>query len=60
VVQDMVRAKKDAITAGTAKVFTGPISDQSGKVRIPAGESATDEALLGMDWFVQGVVGTTE
>jgi basic membrane protein A len=59
-VQDMVRAKKDAITAGTAKVFTGPISDQSGKVRIPAGESATDEALLGMDWFVQGVVGTTE
>lgn len=59
-VQDMVLAKKAEITAGTFKVFTGPISDQTGTVRIPAGEGATDEALLGMDWFVQGVVGTTE
>ncbi|HSM73847.1 MAG TPA: BMP family ABC transporter substrate-binding protein [Desulfobacterales bacterium] len=59
-VQDMVMAKKAEITAGTFKVFTGPISDQAGTLRIPAGESAADEALLGMDWFVRGVVGTTE
>jgi basic membrane protein A len=29
-------------------------------VRIPAGAVATDQELLGMNWFVQGVVGTTE
>lgn len=59
-VQDMVLAKKAEIIAATAKVFTGPISDQTGTLRIPAGESPSDDALLGMNWFVQGVVGTTE
>ena len=42
------------------RCLQGRSSDQTGTLRIPAGESATDEALLGMDWFVQGVVGTTE
>jgi basic membrane protein A len=55
-----VLAKQAEIIAGTTKVFTGPISDQTGTLRIPAGESASDDALLGMNWFVQGVVGTTE
>ncbi len=59
-VQDMVLAKKAEILAGTAAVFEGPVSDQTGTLRIAAGESASDEALLGMNWFVQGVVGTTE
>jgi basic membrane protein A and related proteins len=44
--------------AGHFDVFWGPVKDQSGKLRIAAGENATDEVLLGMNWFVEGVVGT--
>jgi basic membrane protein A len=36
-------------------VFTGPISDQSGKVRIQKGERIPDKDLLVMDWYVNGV-----
>ena len=50
------KAKAD-IMAGTRHSFTGPIKDQSGKVMIPAGKHATDEQILKMDWFVEGVVG---
>ncbi|MDF2758853.1 MAG: nucleoside-binding protein, partial [Thermomicrobiales bacterium] len=38
-------------------IFTGPIADQSGEIRVPEGQSMTDEELLSMDWFVEGVQG---
>ncbi len=38
-------------------IFTGPIADQSGEVRVPEGQAMTDEELLGMNWFVEGVDG---
>lgn len=60
-VPDDVRKLADdtigAIKAGTLHPFTGPIHDQSGQERIPAGEVASDEMLLGMDWYVPGVEG---
>ena len=59
-VQKKVLAEKEAIKTGQVKVFTGPVKDQSGTVRIPGGRAADDSELLGMDYFVQGVIGTTE
>ncbi len=59
-VQKAVLAKKTDITDGKFVVFSGPVADQQGEVRIPEGQFATDEQLLGMNWFVKGVVGTTE
>lgn len=59
-VRDMVDARKAEIKNGSFKVFTGPIKDQSGKVRIAKGETASDEMLLGMDWFVEGVEGSAQ
>ncbi len=59
-VQDKVMAKKTEISSGKAKVFAGPIADQQGSVKFAAGVAATDTELLGMDWFVKGVIGTTE
>jgi basic membrane protein A len=59
-VQDRVSAKKQEIRDGKYKVFTGPIKDQKGTVRIPEGTLPPDKDLLGMTWFVEGVVGTTE
>ncbi len=58
-VRDRVLAKKAAIIGGE-EVFTGPINDQSGAEKVGAGTAMTDEELLGMTWFVQGVIGTTE
>ena len=57
--QDKVNMEKAAIAAGK-KIFVGPIKNQEGEVKIAEGASATDPELLGMTWFVQGVVGTTE
>jgi basic membrane protein A len=58
--QDKVMAAKAEIVAGKNKIFVGPIKDQKGTVKIADGVVAPDTDLLGMTWFVQGVVGTTE
>jgi basic membrane protein A len=59
-VRQKVQAEKAAIIAGTAELFAGPVTDQTGKVQIPAGRSATDKELLNMKYFVKGVSGTLE
>ena len=48
-------AVRDGIIAGTLHPFTGPIKDQSGAERVPAGKTMTDEEMLTMDWYVEGV-----
>ena len=48
---------EEAIAAGELHPFTGPIKDREGETRIPEGETATDEQLLNMDYFVEGVKG---
>jgi simple sugar transport system substrate-binding protein len=45
------------ITAGTNKVFVGPIKDQSGAVKVADGVVMSDGDLGGMQWLVQGVEG---
>ena len=56
-VRSLVMAKRQAIIAGTFNELAGPIKDQSGTVRVPAGSALSDSAQLSMNWFVQGVVG---
>lgn len=46
------------IQAGTFHPFTGPIKDQTGKVRVPAGKRMTNGELAGMNWYVQGIQGS--
>ena len=58
-VQEKVMLKKDAIIGGE-KIFVGPLKDQKGVVKVAAGSALSDGDMLGMTWFVQGVVGTTE
>lgn len=53
------RAKAD-IKSGKLVVFTGPVKDQQGVERIPAGTVPSDKELLSMDWFVEGVNGTLD
>jgi basic membrane protein A len=42
---------------GVSTIFTGPLLDQEGAEKVPAGTTMTDEEILNMDWFVQGVQG---
>jgi simple sugar transport system substrate-binding protein len=44
------------IAAGTVNPFTGPITDQSGTLRVPAGVVLSEMELQKMDWLVRGVV----
>lgn len=59
-VKAKVLARRDEIKKGSFVVFKGPVKDQKGKVRIAAGALPLDKELLSMDWFVNGVTGTTE
>ena len=46
------------IEDGSWDVFTGEITDQDGNVQVAAGEVMDDGAMLGMEFFVEGVVGS--
>ena len=59
-VRDRVMTAKADIINGTNKIFVGPIKDQQGQLRYAESMVVPDQDLLGMNWFVQGVVGTTE
>ncbi|WP_456388542.1 BMP family ABC transporter substrate-binding protein [Desulfolithobacter sp.] len=59
-IRNRVLEMKEGLKSGRTDVFVGPVRDQGGKVRVPAGRKAADKDLLGMTWFVEGVVGTVE
>jgi basic membrane protein A len=50
--------KKNAILDGSFYEFEGPLQDQSGKVRVPAGKRMTVDDLYAMNWLVKGVIGS--
>jgi basic membrane protein A and related proteins len=46
-----------AIAGGTYHPFTGPINKQDGSPFLAEGEVATDEQLVGMNFYLEGMVG---
>jgi simple sugar transport system substrate-binding protein len=52
------QATVDAISAGKTRVFAGPITDQAGTLRVPAGQVLDDASLLSLQWLASGVDGT--
>ena len=49
---------KAGYMAGTFDIFTGPIYDQEGTLRVKEGVVMTLGELAGIDWFVKGVEST--
>jgi simple sugar transport system substrate-binding protein len=41
---------------GSMHAFAGPVIDQDGNTVVAAGENMTDDQLVSMDFYVQGVV----
>ncbi|MDQ3656098.1 MAG: BMP family ABC transporter substrate-binding protein [Chloroflexota bacterium] len=59
-VQTEATALADEFRAGTrgiTTIFSGPLLDQEGTERVAEGASMTDQEILTMEWFVQGVLG---
>jgi len=56
-VKDDVQAARESILAGD-DVFCGPINNQDGEEMVAEGECMTDEAMLSIDWLVEGVIGS--
>ncbi len=57
-IKQKVEEEKQRILSGEWDVFHGPVYDQAGNLKVAEGEALTDEQMLSMDWFVQGVDGT--
>lgn len=55
--QEAVDKAEADIKSGDLVVFAGPINDQTGEVKVPEGEALSDEELLNIKWFVEGVEG---
>ncbi len=53
----MVEEYEAQITSGQWDVFCGPIMGQNGESSVADGSCMSDEEMLNMDWFVEGVVG---
>jgi basic membrane protein A and related proteins len=55
-VRALVTASADKV-AGGFNPFTGPITDNTGTVRIKEGESWGGDKMGNFDWYVEGVIG---
>ncbi|HLI13973.1 MAG TPA: BMP family ABC transporter substrate-binding protein [Alphaproteobacteria bacterium] len=53
----LVETRKGDIAAGRFQPFQGPIDDNHGKLRVPAGKALTDKEILSLNWYVAGVQG---
>jgi len=51
------KVQDKVVAEGNKFVFAGPIKDQSGAVKVPAGQSISYDDQMGMSWFVEGVIG---
>lgn len=55
--QKLIGVIREAITEGKFNVFTGPLTDQSGTLRLPEKKIATREEILSMDWLLDFIHG---
>lgn len=46
---------REQLVSGSLQVFAGPISDNTGKERVPAGTSLSHEQVMAIDWLIEGV-----
>ncbi len=59
--KQLVQQDKADLISGKLQIFKGPIMDNQGKVRIPAGEvGSVDTLLTNTDWLVEGATGQTK
>ncbi len=55
--RQQVETERERILNTDWDVFCGPINDQDGNEAVADGVCLSDEEMLNMDWFVEGVIG---
>lgn len=53
----LFETKKAEILKGSFHPFQGPLKDQQGNIKVPAGQVISDAELWGMKWYIEGVEG---
>ena len=56
-VQTKVRQLEADLVAGKIAPFTGPVKDNEGKDRVPAGSTMASADIAKMNYYVAGVTG---
>jgi basic membrane protein A len=56
-VKTKVNTVKAGLKDGSFVIWKGPITDNTGKEVVKAGEKADDKFMLGIDFYVKGVQG---
>ncbi len=57
-VKTLVNDQRQQMIDGKLNIFQGPIKDQSGAAKVADGQKMSEDEVLNMDWFVEGVDGT--
>ena len=57
-VAQLFEEKKRAIIDGKLVLFSGPLKDNTGAVKLAAGSTLTHEQLMAINWYVEGIDGT--
>jgi basic membrane protein A len=56
-VKALAQQTVDEISSGKQKIFVGPLVDQSGATKVPAGQVMDEGTLAGLQWLVEGIEG---
>jgi len=54
--QARIETHRQQIASGELSVFSGPIHDTNGELMVSEQASLDDDALIAMEWFVEGVI----
>ena len=54
---DLYNQRKAEMEAKKFTIFEGPLTNAAGKIVVPAGKAMDSDAVLGMNYFLQGVEG---
>lgn len=57
-VAQLFEQKQRAIADGTLVPFAGPLKDNSGALKVPAGKALTVDELTALNWYVDGIAGS--
>lgn len=56
-VKQAVAAKEQQFKDGTFNVFQGPVKDNHGNLKVPAGQVLSDSDSASINWYVEGIQG---
>jgi simple sugar transport system substrate-binding protein len=54
---ELFTKQRQGLISGQLRLFSGPLKDNTGVLRVPTGGALDEAALKSLDWYVEGVLG---